>query len=81
MTAIQMPKEITVLEALDSHKTRLFIYRYSDDPIKHYVDCGHDRTGRKAYYELPRAAKSLRGAKQIAALLSGEKLTWSEPCA
>ena len=80
MNTAEMAKEVQVAEATDDYGNALYIYRYSDDLNRHYLDCGHDRTGRKFYYELPRAYKSLRGAKQGAALLTGNKLTWSAPC-
>jgi hypothetical protein len=74
------PKEIQVAKAKDAHGNDLYIYRYDDNPQRHYLDSGSDRCGGKQYMELPRAYKSLRGAKQGAALLTGEKLTWSATC-
>lgn len=74
------PKEVQVAESKDVHGNKLYIYRYDDNPDLHYLDCDRDRTGSKVYYELPRAYKTLRGAKQAASLLTGDKLTWSAPC-
>lgn len=43
------------------------------------LDCSRDRRGDPHYFELPRTYKTPRGARQAAALLTGEKLSWGKP--
>lgn len=74
-----MVKTVTLLEAKDRNGVELNIYRWSDGGM-FYLDCGFDSSGSKAYYELPRGYKTERGARQGAALLTGENLNWSKPC-
>ena len=42
------------------------------------LDCAHGYRGRQ-FDELPRFYRTARGAKQAAALLTGERLTWALP--
>ncbi len=41
--------------------------------------CSRDYKGNSKYMELPRTYKTPRGARQGAALLTGEKLEWAPP--
>lgn len=42
------------------------------------LDCSWSRTGTKRFIELPRMYRTERGARQAAALLSGQHLEWLE---
>lgn len=42
------------------------------------LDCNLDRKGNHTYMELPRRYQTVRGAKQAAARLIGERLEWKE---
>ncbi|VWC49533.1 hypothetical protein BLA13014_07603 [Burkholderia aenigmatica] len=44
-----------------------------------FLDCGTRRNGDRHYLELPRGFKTARGARQAAALMLGERLTWRAP--
>lgn len=43
------------------------------------LDCSRDHRGNPRYIELPRTYKTPRGARQAAALLTGERLAWGQP--
>ena len=42
------------------------------------LECNLDHKGNRSYMELPRRYQTLRGAKQAAARLVGERLEWKE---
>ena len=71
---------LTVLETKDAKGLTLRIDKDPDPRYSIYMlDCGFDRTGFKVFGELPRIYRTERGARQAAALLTGEKLKWSAP--
>lgn len=43
------------------------------------LDCGRRSNGSKFYIELPRGFKTARGARQAAAIMTGERLEWRQP--
>ncbi len=43
------------------------------------LDCDAGRTGSRIFIELPHGFRTVRYARQAAALMTGERLTWREP--
>lgn len=43
------------------------------------LDCNTERIGSRIFIELPRGFRTVRGARQAAALMTGERLAWREP--
>lgn len=72
--AADITKEVVILETKDGKGVDLWI---SDWDGIFMLDCGFDRHGFKAFGELPRVYRTERGARQAAALLTGEKLKWT----
>jgi hypothetical protein len=68
------------LEATTSKGASLWIARddRSDGSELWRLDCAYGYRGRQ-FEELPRFYRTARGAKQGAALLTGERLTWALP--
>lgn len=73
---VDIGKEVLILETKDSRGVDLWV---SDWDGVFMLDSGSDRAGFKVYDMLPRAYKTERGARQAAALLTEEKLTWTKP--
>ena len=73
---VDIGKEVLILETKDNQGVELWI---SDWDGVFMLDSGSGRTGFKVYDMLPRAYKTERGARQAAALLTEEKLTWTKP--
>jgi len=65
-----------IVQATTPSGHQLYIERRLSIDDRYYLDCSSDYKGSKHYLELPRGYKTLRGAKQAAALLIGEKLQW-----
>jgi hypothetical protein len=72
--------DMSRLEAKTSKGAALWIDRddRSDGSELWRLDCGQGYRG-KQFDELPRYYRTARGAKQGAALLTGERLTWVPP--
>lgn len=66
------------LEAKTEKGIALWIERGTDG--MHRLDCEWSERG-KAMIELPRFYRTERGAKQGAALITGERLSWAMPTA
>lgn len=67
------------LETTTSEGLALWIERDSDRHGLFCLDCPYSpyKAGGKEFIELPRRYRTERGAKQAAALLTGERLTWA----
>lgn len=72
----EFPKERIILETKDSNGAALWITEWDKVFL---LDSEFSRMGWKVYDQLPRAYGSERGARQAAAMMTGEKLTWTKP--
>lgn len=75
-----MPSVIlTATATIDRLPHSLEITFYPTDPRPFILSGGFQGNGRQVFPELPRSYRSARGARQAAALLTGEKLNWVAP--
>lgn len=73
------PAETVVLETQDARGKPLWISRDNGTPVLFCLDCDFHSLGGRDYDELPRFYRTERGARQAAALLTGDKLVWKAP--
>src|SRR5690554_2673212 len=68
--------EKTIYEYTSETGKRLYIVEKKSGAFPFELTCGFNERGTYQYPELPRSYKSLRGAKQAAARITGEELKW-----
>lgn len=71
--------DTVVLETKDARGKELWISCDNGTPVLFCLDCNFHSMGGRDYGELPRFYRTERGARQAAALLTGDKLVWKTP--
>jgi hypothetical protein len=78
VSTVQASTMVAILEAKTVKGFGLWIDKDTDPRFSIFMlDCESDRSGFKRFDGLPRIYRTERGARQAAALLTEEKLTWA----